>query len=217
MSSHDYNPVRQHCMNNSASEKHLRPSSFPDDDLLLGMNSIPHPGTVESELPVKMVRGWPGKRLSFFFLWRISRHLWGISAPNMDFQIQSLIWVFSSDQWVEVFSWQVRIDCIWLQKCKAKGQRSLGFSVSESYQSRQEDYLNTTTTLKQLQSGPRSTWRLLESKEVLKSSVRQGQLVQNAGPDLANIRGLEPEPPSPGQTLLLVFQALIVLGPNWSF
>lgn len=120
--------------------------------------------------PRRVVRGEQSrmarqKNVKFLML-RVSRHLWGISAPNiMDFQIQSLIWVFSSDQWVEVFSWQVRSDCIWPQKSKVKGQRLFEFSVSESYQSRQEDWPELTTTLKQLQSRPRSTWRLLESKE----------------------------------------------------
>lgn len=149
---------------------------------------------------------------------RVSRHLWGISAPNiMDFRIQSLIWVFPSDQRVEVFSWQVRSDCIWPPKCKVKGQRSLGFSVSESDQSRQEVYLNFNNHFKAVKSRPRSTWRLLESNKTPQTSVGQLQLVQNAGPDLANIRGLEPDPPSHGQILLLVYQALTALGPNWSF
>lgn len=95
--------------------------------------------------PRRMVRGEQSRMTRKtnvkFLMLRVSRHLWGIGAPNvMDVQIQSLIWVFPSDQWVEVFSWQVRSDCIWPQKCKVKGQHSLGFSVSESYQSRQEDW-----------------------------------------------------------------------------
>lgn len=133
MSSHNYNPVRQHCINNSASEKQPCLSSFPDDKLLLGINSRSHLGTVESELPggwwEESNKEWPGQKKCHIFNAgsfqtfvgdQRSKH-YGFSNSKSDLSV----FIRSAK---EVFSWRGRRDCIWPQKCKVKGQHSLGFS-----------------------------------------------------------------------------------------